>query len=114
MQKTFKDLVKAELFNRIVTEFFEDNIENGATLVLSHIKSLSAMLLLVLSVRESNIKQYLQAENILISESFVLEHQNYARYAAFEHVRLQSLRKKDKEPFNELKEKGFGASLSFQ
>ena len=27
-KETFKDLVKAELFNRIVTELFEDNIGN--------------------------------------------------------------------------------------
>ena len=31
-------LVKAELFNRIVTELFENNIGNIATLVLSYIK----------------------------------------------------------------------------
>ena len=34
----FEELVKAELFNRILTELFEDNIGYVATLVLSHIK----------------------------------------------------------------------------
>ena len=37
-KRIFEELVKAELFNRILTEFFEDNIEYVATLVLSHIK----------------------------------------------------------------------------
>ena len=58
-KKKFEDLIKAESFNRIVTEFFQDNTKNGATLVLSYIKSVSAMLLLVSSVRKSDIKQNL-------------------------------------------------------
>ena len=70
------------------------------------------MLSLVLSVRESNIERYLPAENILICECFASDHQNYARYEALQHVNLQSLRKEDKERFNVLKEKGFGASLT--
>ena len=41
-----------------------------------------------------------------------MDHQNYAGYGAFQHVNLQSLRKENKEQFNELKEKGFGASLT--
>ena len=82
-------MVEAESFNRIVTEFFEDNMENGAKLVLSYIKSVSAMLPLVLSARESDI-EHLQAENILICYSFASDHQNYLRYGAFQHVNLQS------------------------
>ena len=49
-----------------MTELFEDNTENGAILVLSYTKSVSAMLALASSVRESDIERYLQAENILI------------------------------------------------
>ena len=107
-----EDLVKAESFNRIVAEFFEDDVGNRAKLVLSYIKSVSAMLSLVSSVRESDIEWHLQAENILICESFALDHQNYAHYGAFQHVNWQSLRKENKERFNELKEKEFGASLT--
>ena len=58
-------MVEAESFNRIVTEFFEDNIGNGAKLVLLYIKSASTMLPLVSSAKESDI-EHLQAENILI------------------------------------------------
>ena len=61
-----------------MTELFEDNIGNGAILVLSYIKSVSAMLSLASSVRESDIERYLQAENILVCESFALHQQNYA------------------------------------
>ena len=89
-----------------MTELFEDNIGNGATLVLSHKKSVLAMLWLVSSVRESDIERHLQAENIWICGSFAFDHQNYSRYGAFQEVNLQSLRKKDEEWFNELKEKG--------
>ena len=44
-KETFERLVKAELFNRIATEFklFKDNIGNVTTLVLSYIKSVSRM-----------------------------------------------------------------------
>ena len=70
------------------------------------------MLSLVSSVRESDIEWHLPAEDILTCESFALNHQNYACYGAFQHVNLQSLRKENKEQLNELKEKGFGASLA--
>ena len=43
-KESFEDFVKAELVNKIVTESFEDNKENFATLVLSYIKSVSRML----------------------------------------------------------------------
>ena len=95
-----------------MTELFEENVGNGATLVLSHKKSVSAMLWLVSSVRESDIERYLQAENILICGSFAFDHQNYSSYGAFQEVNLQSLRKKDEEWFNELKEKGYSTSLT--
>ena len=42
-KETFKDLVKAELLNRIVTELFQDNIGYIATLLLSYIKSVPGM-----------------------------------------------------------------------
>ena len=44
-KENFEHLAKAELFNRIATEFklFKDNIGNVATLVLSYIKSVSRM-----------------------------------------------------------------------
>ena len=51
-------------------------------------------------------------EDLVKAESFALDHQNYARYGAFQHVKLQSLRKENKEQFNKLKEKRFGASLT--
>ena len=67
-----------------MTELFEDNIGNGAKLVLSHIKSVSAMLSLVSSVKESDIERHLQAGYILICEILhwtikfmhVMEHSN--------------------------------------
>ena len=43
---------------------------------------------LVPSVAESDIERHLQAENMLLCESFVLEHQNYVHYGAFEHADL--------------------------
>ena len=36
-------LVKVELFNRIVTKLFEENIGNVAILILSYIKPVSGM-----------------------------------------------------------------------
>ena len=95
-----EDLVKAELFNRIVTKLFENDTENIATLVVSYIKSVS----LVPSATESDIEHHLQTENILFCESFALDHQNYphSHYGAFQHVNLQSLRKENEERFNEL------------
>ena len=58
---------------------------NVATLVLSYIKS----------VTESDIELHIQAENMLLCESFGLDHYNYAHYGAFQHVNLQYLRKEE-------------------
>ena len=70
------------------------------------------MLSLVSSARESDIEQHLQAENILICESFALDHQKFSHYGVFQLVNLQSLRKEGTEQFNKLNEEGFGASLN--
>lgn len=69
-----------------MTELFENNIGNDAALLSWYIKSVSAMLSLVSSVRESDNEQHLPAENILICKSFASNHQNYARYGAFQHI----------------------------
>ena len=73
---------------------------------------MSGILSLVSFVTESDIQRHLQVENILICESFALNHQNYACYGSFQLVNLYSLTNEKKEQFNELKEKGFGASLT--
>ena len=67
---------------------------------------------LVPSVTERDIHRYPQAANILLCFFFALDHQNYSHYGAFQHVNLQSLRKKDEDWFNELNEKRFSASFT--
>ena len=57
-----------------MTKLFEDNIGNGATLVSSYIKSVSAMLSLVSYVRETDMERHFQAENLFICESFLLDY----------------------------------------
>lgn len=69
-----------------MTELFENNIGNDAALLSWYIKSVSAMLSLVSSVRESDNEQHFPAENILICKSFASNHQNCTRYGAFQHI----------------------------
>ena len=97
-----------------MTELFEDNIRNGATLVLSYINAVSAMLSLVSSVRESDIEQHLQVENILICEIFALDHQNYSYYGAFQHVNLQSSRKEGKKTTQKSERKGIWCKFDWR
>ena len=65
------------------------------------------MLALVSAVRDMNIERRLQAERKLIIHSFAIDHQNYARYGAYQHVYLQSLKQQNHPAFVDMQIKGF-------
>lgn len=79
---------------------------------IEYLKDVSAMLALVSAVRENHIERHLQAERALLPQLFAFGHMNYARYPTYKHVTLINLHQTNPEAWVELKENGFGGSLS--
>ena len=59
-----------------------------------------------------NIERRLQAERKLIIHYFAFEHQNCARYGAYQHGYLQSLKQQNHPAFVDMQIKGFSGSIS--
>ena len=81
-------------------------------IVTGYLKDVSEMLALISAVRENNIERHLQAERALLPQLFAFGHMNYARYLTFQHVTLTNLHQTNPAAWAELKENGFGGSLS--
>ena len=45
---------------------------------------------------------------------FAFDHPNYARYVSYQHVYLRNLKDVNREAYNDLVKKGFGASITGQ
>ena len=81
-------------------------------LTITYLRDVSSMLALVSAVRDMNIERCLQVERKLIIHSFAFDHQNYARYGAYQHVYLQSLKQQNRPAFVDMQIKGFRGSIS--
>ena len=81
-------------------------------MILGYTNDVSEILALISAGRENNIDRYIQAERALLPELFAFGHMNYARYLTFQHVTLTKLHETNPEAWTELKENGFGGSLS--
>ena len=78
------------------------------------LKDVSALLAMVSAVRESNLERHLAAERNMLSLTFAFDHQNYARYGSFQHVYLDNLINTNRNAYEDLVKKGFGASITGQ
>ncbi|KAG1692279.1 Glutamate receptor ionotropic, kainate 1 [Nymphon striatum] len=81
-------------------------------LIVRYVRDVSAMLCFVSAVREKRIERHLAAERVLLPKCFAFGHQNYARYMTFQHVKLQDIKSKQDEAWNDLLVNGFGGSVS--
>ena len=67
---------------------------------------------LLLTVREWNIEQYLQAERKMIYLAFAYDHQNYAHYNTYQNVYLSHLKETEHPVFQDLKTKGISGGIT--
>ena len=81
-------------------------------MILGYTNDVSEILALISAGRENNIDRYIQAERALLPELFAFGHMNYARYLTSQHATLTKLHETNPEACTELKENGFGGSLS--
>ena len=88
----------------------EKNCDGNLT--ITYLRDVPSMLALVSAVKDMNIEMCLQAERKLIIHTFAFDNQNYARYGAYKHVYLQSLKQQNRPAFVDMQIKGFGGSIS--
>jgi len=101
-------------FNALCGEVlsFADGTEGHLT--VTYLKDVSLILALVSAVREGNFERHLQAERKMAGLCFAFDHPNYARYVSYQHVYLSHLKDVNREAYEDLVRKGFGASLTGQ
>ena len=99
-------------FSALVSDVlsFKDGTEGHFTIM--YLKDVSTMLAMISAVREGNICRHIEAEREMLSLTFAFNHQNYARYCSYQHVLLQNMCTDNKQAFQHLSERGFGASVS--
>ena len=81
-------------------------------MIVEYLKDVSCLLALISSVREKSIERHMQAERALLPQLFAFKHVNYARYLTYQHVTLSCLHDTNPTAWQELKDYGFGGSLS--
>ena len=101
-QKEFQVLRK-ELLSTTGTE---------SLMIVEYLKDVSCLLALISSVRENCIEHHMQAERALPPQLFAFKHLNYARYLTYQYVTLSCLHDTNPTAWQELKNYGFGGSLS--
>ena len=91
---------------------YVDGTEENLT--VTYLKDVSLMLTFVSAVREGKLSRHLEAEREMLSLTFAFDHPNYGRYCSYQHIYLNQLRVTNKEAYNDLTMRGFGASISGQ
>ena len=99
-------------FVSLCTDLMSSTGGTEAEMRIEYLTDVSTMLAFISSVREKHIERHLQAERALLPQLFAFGHINYARYLTYQHVTLTNLHKTNPTAWTELKENGFGGSLT--
>ena len=108
---TLEKVVESPAFNILLAELTRADNGTEASMTLAYLEDVSSMLAMISAVREGNIERHLQSERDMLNQIFAFNHQNYARYCSYQHVYLRSLQQEGHPAFDEMKLKGFGASI---
>ena len=111
-KESLNQVLSQDSFTALVSDVlsFKDGSEGNFTMM--YLKDVSTMLAMVSAVREGNLRRHIEAEREMLSLTFAFNHQNYARYCSYQHVFLQNMSAENEEAFQQLSERGFGASVS--
>ena len=105
-------LLSSQPFDILLRDILQHDKNCDGELTITYLRDVSSMLALISAVRDMNIERHLQAERKLIIHSFAFDHQNYARYGAYQHIYLQSLKLQNHPAFVDMQINGFGGSIS--
>ncbi len=106
------NVIENEHFTQIYLAVVKPNDGTESRMTTEYLRDVSSLLALVSAVREGNLERHLQAEREMLKHCFAFDHVNYARYMSFQHVFLRDLERKNHPAIADLKQKGFGGSVS--
>ena len=109
---TMLSVVSAPQFSILFENIFRCEENSMGALIVAYLKDVSSMLALVSAVRDMDIGGNIQAERKLVAQFFAFDHQNYARYGAYQHVKIQQLKHEGHPAFSDMLNKGFGGSIT--
>ena len=109
--ENLKSLLRLSGFKDICSSLMQSE-GTQAKMMVDYLKDVSAMLCLIVAVREKSIEMHMAAERVLVTDCFAFGHFNYAKYLTFQHVNLQNVKMNRKDVWDDLVQNGFGGSLS--
>ena len=83
-----------------------------SSMFVNCLKDVSALLAMIRSVRECNIEVHLEEERALLPQLVAFGRPNYSRYMTYQHALLEVYCISNKSIGKDLKENGFGGSLT--
>ena len=106
-------LLNTEEFKIVASQILQCKSEfSESNMTIEYLKVVSSMLAMVSAVREGSLERHLQAERDRIKQVFAFGHHNYARYLSYQHVSVRSMEQQNHPAIQNLKENGFGGSIS--
>ena len=85
---------------------------NLSSMFVNYLKDVLALLAMIRSVKECNIEMHLEAERTFQAQRFGFGHPNYSRYLTYQHALLEVHLISNTSIWKDLKENGFGGSLT--
>ena len=111
--ETLDRLLNTEEFKIVASQILQCKSEfSEGNMTIEYLKDVSSMLAMVSAVREGSLERHLQAERDMIKQVFAFGHHNYARYLSYQHVSVRSMEQQNHPAIQNLKENGFGGSIS--
>ena len=110
--ENLSNVTQHEQFQYLFQNILKEETGSESKMTIRFLKDVSSLLALVSAVREKNFERHLQAEREMIKYCFAFDHVNYARYISYQQVYLRSLEKNNSPAIKDLKERGFGGSIS--
>ena len=94
-RKTPSEAVQQIMSSKEFLEFLSDfaaTTDIRSTMTMHYLRDVSLMLTIVSAVREGNFDRHLEAERQFLKLVFAVDHVNYTRYNAYQHVFLTNLK----------------------
>ena len=110
--ENLQNVICHQKFKILCQNILKEETGSESKMTVRYLKDVSSLLALVSAVREKNLERHLQAEREMIKYCFAFDHVNYSRYLSYQQVYLRFLETSNIPAITDLKERGFGGSIS--
>ena len=111
---TLNDVMKSDEFSKLCVKALKYKPGTEKHVSVEYLNNVSLILPLISAVREGNFERHRQAENPLVRRCMAFDHPNCARYVRYQHFYLSNLQELNKQVYDDLVTKGFGANMTGQ